>query len=124
MIVYLCNAFRINHIVECLVSVIPFSISVYELPRRASAASEKKLLECTRILANVLGENWSLVQNLTQIGWQVSKHIFCQSLFKGGGRAPCAPPLNTPLCYLCIQLGESCVQSNLSPAFRNTTFLT
>ena len=72
-----------------------------DYPRQGSVASEKNLLECPKILANVLGGNWSPVQNLTQIGWQVSAHIFCQSLFKGGGgRAPCAPPKSAPVLSL------------------------
>ena len=43
----------------CLVCVIPFSIFFF---RPASLGSEKKLLGCRGILANVQGGNWSPVQ--------------------------------------------------------------
>ena len=46
----------INYIIQCLVSVIPFSISVHGFPRRASAAIEKKIWGCPWILANVQGK--------------------------------------------------------------------
>ena len=83
---------------QCLVILIPFSISVYGLPRRASAASEK-IFGVSKDFGQCTGGNCSPVQDMTEIGWQVFAHISCQSLFKGGARAPCAPPKSAPALY-------------------------
>ena len=56
---------------QCLISGIPFSISVHGFSRRASAANEKIFLECTGILANVQGKIGAPYRDMTQIGWQV-----------------------------------------------------
>ena len=58
---------------QCLVSVIPLSISVHGLPRRA----RNFFLGCTGILANVQGKIGALYRDMTQIGWQVCSIVVC-----------------------------------------------
>ena len=57
----------------CLVSVIPFSISVHGFPRRASAASEKKNFGVYRDFGQCTGEIGAPYRDMTQIVWQVCK---------------------------------------------------
>ena len=51
---------------QCLVSVIPFSISVHGLPRRANVASEKKFFWGVQGFWPMhRGVNWNPVQDMT-----------------------------------------------------------
>ena len=51
----------------------------YERAQRAKThfGVSKDFGQCT-------GGNWSPVQDMTKIGWQVFAYIICHSLFKGG----------------------------------------
>ena len=70
-----------------LVSVIPFSITVHGLPRRA-----RKFVGVSREFGRCTRGNWSPVQDMFQIGWQVFAHILLSISFQGGRHVPPVPP--------------------------------
>ena len=65
-------AFLAMHSAICInPSVIPFSVSAHGLARRASAASEKKILGVSRDFGQVQGKIGAPCRDMTQISWQL-----------------------------------------------------
>ena len=92
---------------QCLVIVSIWNTQTSE--REKYFGVSKDFGQCT-------GENWSPVQDMTEIGWQVFAHISCQSLFKGGARAP--PPKSAPVLFPNLIIG-SYIMYKLNPGSVN-----
>ena len=55
-------------------------------------SEREKFFGVSKDFGQCTGGNWSPVQDMTEIGWQVFAHISCHLFSRGGARAPCAPP--------------------------------